>query len=92
MSFLSAPQLCDAAQRHQSHKARLNVNNLLLLHHFLSASAMFDAAQRYQSHKASLSVGNLLLLSFVTAPPGRSLLQHAQVMSKKCRAPYANAF
>ncbi len=92
MSFLSAPQLCDAAQRCQSHTARLNVDNLLLLHHFLSAPGMFDAAQRYQSHEVSVSVDNLLLLSFVKAPPGGSLLQYAQVMSKKCTATYANAF
>ena len=80
MSFLSAPQLCDAAQRCQSHTARLNVDNLLLLHHFLSAPGMFDAAQRYQTHKARLSFGNLLLLSFDTAPPGGSLFQHVKVM------------
>jgi len=37
----------DAAQRYQSHKARLNTENLLLLHHILSVPAMFDAVQRY---------------------------------------------
>ncbi len=68
----------DAAQQYQSHKARLNAENLLLLHHFLSAPAMFDAAQWYQSHKARLNIENLLLPSFVTAAPGSSLLQHVK--------------